>query len=238
MFIILLWGRRSSSTHFVIWHSYFQKKSRLDKPKPGSRGSLLQSLHKTCRSDFDLSVCQCALFATTFSLSVGKDKELIHNPQQMLIYWGHTHAAISHHQTVSLWEPMSLYFLRATVPIENPHTLFSDLLYFVYDLFASIACRISMHSTLGVITSHPVSSPWLHLSSFHLFSMWYFLSHLLLVVPIWSLLSSSLSASLSVRAHMLTLWRVTRPHYFFKVVILRVITDLWFIVKFICNRPS
>ena len=68
-----------------------------------------------------------------------------------------------------------------------PHLLFSNLLYFVYDLFSSLASRIRMHSALGVITSHPVSSPWLHLSSLHLFSMWYFLSHLLLVVPIWSL---------------------------------------------------
>lgn len=79
-------------------------------------------------------------------------------------------------------------------PCNRPHALlrvchvFSPQMCFIpCDLFLSITYRISMHSTHWVITSHPVSSPWLQLSSLHLFSIRYYLSHLLLVVPIWNL---------------------------------------------------
>lgn len=43
----------------------------------------------------------------------------------------------------------------------------SNLLYFVGDLFLPAAHGIGMHSALGVITSHLVSSLWLHLSSIY-----------------------------------------------------------------------
>lgn len=84
------------------------------------------------------------------------------------------------YQTVLFWINFSLCYGERLF-------LFWNLLYFVNDLFPSITCRISMHSPLRVITSHPVSSPWLHLSSLYLFSTWYFLSRLLLVVSIWGL---------------------------------------------------
>lgn len=104
-----------------------------------------------------------------------------------------------------------------TVLTEKPHIVFSNFLYFVCDLFLSIACRISMHSTLGVITSHPVSSPWLHLSSLHLFSMCFFFPFPLISCVHPSLPSICLSVSLFVtHAHTSTqpntTGQITQPY--------------------------
>lgn len=90
--------------------------------------------------------------------------------------------------------------------------LFSNLLYFVYDLFPLIACSISMHSTPTVITSHSVSSPWLYLSSL------YFFSHLLLVVPIWVCVKYSSFCLLLCHTHtqLHQLFPQLLIHYFVK----------------------
>lgn len=116
---------------------------------------------------------------------------------------------------------MSFYFhCSHRKAIERlPPFLFSNSLYFVYDLFLSITCEISMHSTLRVITSHPVSSPWLHLSSLYLFSMWYFPSHLLLVVPIWSLCWAPVFLSSSLSLAHTHIWGIIHSRYYFNVLI-------------------
>lgn len=101
----------------------------------------------------------------------------------------------SHHPTVcfppSPW-PSAQRHSKGVCHIPSPLT--RRILSMTFS-FLSLA---GMHSTLGVITSHPVSSPWLHLSSLHLFSMWCFspLSSLLLVVPIWSFCWVHVSLSL------------------------------------------
>lgn len=61
-------------------------------------------------------------FTTGFAFSVGKDKQLIHNPQQAMIYWNRrtfSHATDIHHQTVSLWGTVSFYFHCTTLLAEK-----------------------------------------------------------------------------------------------------------------------
>lgn len=126
------------------------------------------------------------IFTTGFAFTVGKDKEVIHNTE-----------LLSHHQ-----QPQLSIFTLWVSPQRNyeglPYFFFSNLPYFVYDLFLSIAWFFSMHSTLGVITSHPVSSPGLHLSSLHLFSMWFSFFPLISCAHLKSLLSTCLCVSLFV----------------------------------------
>lgn len=163
-------------------------------------------LKKICGFVFDPSVCQSTPFITKFAFRI--DIELIHNPQKTMIAEitnkksRSSHTTNNYHQTVSMWEALSFYVHCATVLTEKlcwPYFLFSNLCYFVYDLFPSITCRISMHSTLRVITSHPVSSPWLHLSSLHLFfNVIFSFSPLISCAHLKSLLSTRLSVCLAV----------------------------------------
>lgn len=163
------------------------------------------------------------IFTTGFAFTVGKDKEVIHKTE-----------LLSHHQqpqmSVFYFHPVNVLWLCYE---GLSHFFFSNLLYFVYDLFLSIAYRFSMRSTLGVITSHPVSSPRLHLSFLHLFSMWFSFFPLISCVHMKSLLSTCLSVSLFVslftHKHTYKHSGIANPHYFF-VIIFNIISLCWFLL--------
>ncbi len=192
------------------------------------------SSQKTCRLVFDLTVCQSSLFTTGFAFGVGKDEQLIHNPQQAVIYWNRqtfSHTTNNDQWTLSPWDTFFtvILFSQRSCECLPPFSLLKLALFCLWPFpFYHLQHQYAFYSQSDYFSpcqltlTSPVILP-------SIFDVIFSFSPLISCAHLKSLLTTRLSVSLSVtdahkhtrtHTHTHTLGRITYPHHYFKVIIL------------------